>query len=401
MKTEQRKSQGQFRFPPQVKCYLLTQGIVAKCEIWRHSESAFVSLSAGSGQRMTKNSILQHAPQNSLCFKNRASVLVVALWAISLLTVFAVILNAKVKQELAFVSRLETKEKLRFVAESGVKKAIVQIKGADCFNSPSDSLNNAWLNNEALFKERRIGEAIVNVCYESAQGGGAPCLWFGALDEQSKININTADKDVLERLFKLVLGSGEMEAQELAASIVDWRDEDSELSIPLGSAEDEYYSGLRFPYKPKNSAFETLDELLLVKGMTEDRFTKIKNYITIYGNGKVNINTASRFALLSLGLDKDYADNIILFRLGQDGVAGTLDDNVFGEFAEIVPKLSAAFRFSESQGAYLSNMTDRYFTVKSGAFMIRSVAKLVSGKYESCVVCAVNRSGKILYWQEL
>jgi len=316
------------------------------------------------------------------------------------LTVFAVILNAKVKQELFLVWRLEAKEKLRFAAEAGVKKAIVQIKGVDCSNSLSDSLNNAWLNNEALFKEQRIGEAIVNVCYENAAQDGFSDLWFGALDEQSKININKIDKEILERLFKAALVSGEMEAQELAASIVDWRDEDSELSIPLGSAEDEYYSSLEFSYKAKNGAFETLEELLLVKGFTEDSFTKLKNYITIYGNGKVNINTASRFVLLSLGLDKIYADNIISFRLGQDGAAGTIDDNVFNQFSEIAPKLSAAFKYSESQSAYLSNISERYFTVKSGAFMIRSVARAVSGKYESSVVCVVNRSGKILRWQE-
>lgn len=334
-------------------------------------------------------------------FKNRASVLIIALWAISLLTVFAVILNSKVKQELVFAARLEAKGKLRFAAEAGVKKAMVQIKSADCANSPSDSLNNAWLSNEAIFKEQRIGDAVVNVCYENVSSDGTSVLWFGALDEQSKININKADKEVLERLFKAVLNFGEMEAQELAAAIVDWRDEDSLLSIPLGSAEDEYYSGLRFPYKAKNGAFETLEELLLVKGMQEDSFTKIKNYITIYGNGKININTASSFALLSLGLDKDYADNIILFRAGADGVTGTLDDNVFGDFSEIVPKLSAAFKFSDSQAAYLSDISNRNFTVKSGAFMIRSVARMISGKQESSVVCVVNHSGKILYWQEL
>ena len=40
---------------------------------------------------------------------------------------------------------------------------------------------------------------------------------------------------------------------ELAASIIDWRDEDSEIST--GGAEDEYYLLLSEPYNCKNSAW--------------------------------------------------------------------------------------------------------------------------------------------------
>jgi type II secretory pathway component PulK len=55
---------------------------------------------------------------------------------------------------------------------------------------------------------------------------------------------------------------------ELAASIVDWRDADDEVTS--GGAESEYYLLLADPYYCKNAPFETLDELLLVKGATRD-----------------------------------------------------------------------------------------------------------------------------------
>ena len=55
---------------------------------------------------------------------------------------------------------------------------------------------------------------------------------------------------------------------ELAASIIDWRDEDSEISP--GGAESEYYLLQPEPYNCKNSAFETVDEILLVKGASEE-----------------------------------------------------------------------------------------------------------------------------------
>ena len=68
------------------------------------------------------------------------------------------------------------------------------------------------------------------------------------------------------------------------------------------------------PYRCKNAPFETLRELLLVKGMTETVFygqagnetqniepvEGIQKYLTIYGDGKVNINEASSMVIQSL-----------------------------------------------------------------------------------------------------
>jgi general secretion pathway protein K len=68
------------------------------------------------------------------------------------------------------------------------------------------------------------------------------------------------------------------------------------------------------PYECKNAPFETLNELLLVKGMTRAIFygltgeetrnigvvEGIQQYLTIYGDGKVNINEASPGIILSL-----------------------------------------------------------------------------------------------------
>ena len=84
---------------------------------------------------------------------------------------------------------------------------------------------------------------------------------YGVVDEASKLNINTASNDMLLLLPGMT--------PELAASIVDWRDADSTVTNGVG-AESEYYMQLPEPYNCKNSPFETLDELLLVKGATRD-----------------------------------------------------------------------------------------------------------------------------------
>lgn len=84
---------------------------------------------------------------------------------------------------------------------------------------------------------------------------------FGVVDESSKLNINSADIDMLLGLPLMT--------PELAASIVDWRDPDSVITEG-GGAEDEYYLLQDEPSYCKNAPFETLDELLLVKGATRD-----------------------------------------------------------------------------------------------------------------------------------
>ena len=82
---------------------------------------------------------------------------------------------------------------------------------------------------------------------------------FGILDETSKLNINTATYDTLRALNGMT--------DQIAASIVDWRDTDSTVSE--NGAESADYNGLANPYNAKNADFESIDELLLIKGMTE------------------------------------------------------------------------------------------------------------------------------------
>ncbi len=82
---------------------------------------------------------------------------------------------------------------------------------------------------------------------------------YGIADEGAKLNLNNATPDQLILLPSIT--------QEAADSVVDWVDPDEN---PTGTdgGESSYYGGLAEPYSAKNSAFDTVDELLLVKGVT-------------------------------------------------------------------------------------------------------------------------------------
>jgi type II secretory pathway component PulK len=85
---------------------------------------------------------------------------------------------------------------------------------------------------------------------------------FGLVDEASKINLNAPwlTAEMIEYLPGMTL--------QIAEAIMDWRDADSEISS--NGAEDETYSRFEQPYKAKNSAFESVEELALVSGMTAE-----------------------------------------------------------------------------------------------------------------------------------
>jgi len=331
---------------------------------------------------------------------SRASILIIALWLLCLLTTFAVILGYQVRQKLTLIQRLDERDKLHFISEAGIKKAIAELKKGP--QETYDSLRDAWGNSPEIFKEMNIGDGIVNISYDyynEQVGRFETC--YGLIDEERKININKATLPALERLFRIVLGIDETQAQELAACIIDWRDSDSELSSPFGSAEDPYYRNLRYSYEAKDADFEVLEELFLVKGMTQEAFGKIRDYITIYGSGKVNINTAPGAVLLALGLSEEMVNKILSFRAGEDRIVGTTDDNVFDASSNIVPKLSQFYHLSDAEIAHLSLIIqDQNLATNSDNFMARCNAKLNGGKNIAQLICVINRSGKILYWQE-
>lgn len=103
-----------------------------------------------------------------------------------------------------------------------------------------------------------VGDARFWIIGRDADADGEPTEpTFGLVDEASKLNLNSATLEMLEALAGIT--------PEVAAAIVDWRDEDSEQTP--GGAEAQDYLVLDDPYMAKDSAFETVDELRFVQGV--------------------------------------------------------------------------------------------------------------------------------------
>jgi hypothetical protein len=307
----------------------------------------------------------------------RASILILALWSVCLLSVFAVILNAGARQKITLVQRLDLRERLSLASCAGVKKGLV-----------------------ALEKRSLVSPGAAFGLKDCLKGSNPDMGFVWTMtDEERKININLAQLGVLKRLFQAAAGLDEMEAQEVAASIIDWRDADSDLSSIQGGAENSYYRNLSFPYSAKNSEFEVLEELLLVKGISEEVYAKVKGYLTVFGEGQVNVNTCSLPVLLALGLDPSTADKVLEFRLGPDREEGTADDKVFDAPSQIVPLVSAAFGLEPVEKAQFTQWEGTLVTT-SRYFMIRANAHLTGRKLESECACVADLEGKLYYWRQ-
>lgn len=345
--------------------------------------------------------------------KQKGSFFILVLWTLSLLTVFAVYLGFNVQQKLIFLDRLERRNKLYLIAEAGVKKAIAEV-GRIPLTGSALALKDRWSNNQEAFFQVPIGEGSFTVGYNyqeedfcaKAQAEEAVAMRFGLEDEESKININTADRAELGRLIKQVTGFDEERADILASSIIDWRDEDN-LSLPNG-AEDEYYRSLKWPYECKDFPFQTTEELRYVKQMNSDIFKKIEPYITIYGSGTVNINTASRNILSALGLGSELIEKIMQFRQGEDKELATDDDQIFTDVTSIVACLSQVYSSSPSETAQLSNLVSAgKLSTSSNTFSVQSTAMLKQKEAKCLIRCVLRKNMEpeakkaawILSWQ--
>ncbi len=85
----------------------------------------------------------------------------------------------------------------------------------------------------------------------AGQTGAGPT--FGLVDEGAKLNLNTANTNVLSYLPDMTI--------DFADAIMDWRGTNGIVSLDYAS----------LGYLPKNAPFETVDELRLVSGATVDQ----------------------------------------------------------------------------------------------------------------------------------
>jgi len=135
---------------------------------------------------------------------------------------------------------------------------------------------------------------------------------YSISDENGKININKATREVLSKALAANGMDPGSERDAIVDSILDWIDPDDRHRA--NGAESDYYRGLSPSYSAKNGPMDSLEELLKVKGMTPELFYGSEEYdpeepggeanapglarvFTVQAVSQFNPNTAERAAL--------------------------------------------------------------------------------------------------------
>jgi DNA uptake protein ComE-like DNA-binding protein len=198
---------------------------------------------------MTPLASRQRAADRSPRAARPGSVLIVTMWAIIAITGVVLTMSYSMRIE-AIASANRLAQVQAGAAERGAEQFV-------CYAVDNEVSTPGFLD-QLSFEGRQIGDCFVWIVRPDWDDDQQPA--YGLLDEAGKIDLNTASAATLLNLPGMT--------EDVADAIVDWRDADSTPGAQ--GAEDDYYLSLPEPYRCKNASFDTVEELLLVKGVTKD-----------------------------------------------------------------------------------------------------------------------------------
>jgi general secretion pathway protein K len=237
----------------------------------------------------------------------RGIALLTVLWVLTVLMVIVFSFSYMARTET--LSTLYFKEGMekRFLAEAGVQRGILEL-----FYRRQD-LSKVLKEDQTVWK-------VDGSPYSDQVGDGNYTVKI--IDESGKLDINAAPELFLRNLLG-TLGLEGTTRDTIVDSILDWR-ETGDLRR-LNGAKSDYYLSLPNPYRAKNGHFDTLEELLLVKGVTREilygdgKGKGLFDFLTVFGTPRININAASKEVLMAIpGMSAEVADAIIAFRQTQE-----------------------------------------------------------------------------------
>jgi general secretion pathway protein K len=302
--------------------------------------------------------------------------LIITLWVLTILSVVAL--------SFAYLARLEMKiagyERDRVIAlalaRAGIERGIEGLaRDVNNYDAFGEEWREEFVEEEGALKEIEI---------EDNQGKTVGTYTLRISDEEGKINLNFGSELKRERILEELFRVLDIENREVIRdSILDWIDPDN--LHRLAGAEDSYYQSLDRPYDCKDGPLDTLEELLLIRGITPQLFKEkqLPSFLTLYSQGKININTAPQEVLqAALEIEQRLAEQIIDYRKVQP----------FRNVSEISQVLGKT---------KLPKMLPQ-ITVKSANFTLESRGILKESRVKRRIVAIVRRGrpSRIKYWKE-
>jgi general secretion pathway protein K len=231
----------------------------------------------------------------------RGVALIIALLAMSLLTVLVVEFTFSMRVDLARTHHWMAAKKANLLAETGIQLA-AQLLALDERMSIADTNEDIWAKPfPALNTE--TGTILLRI-----------------EDENGRINLNRLASGARSldgrRYSDLLLRLGLDE--QLTGTLADWLDRNDVVTATPEGAEQDWYGELEPPYEPRNGPLYSFAELALVKGYDAAALRALRPFTAVLEGTEqtVNINTAPEDVLRALDprLDDDSVINSILQR---------------------------------------------------------------------------------------
>jgi len=214
--------------------------------------------------------------------RRRAVILPAVLFVLVLVALLAAMFSFRVNADLAAQQAVAFRLQTRLAAEAGVERVKLMLRDhrfddAVWYNNP-DELHRIVVWGEAE-DQTTIGtnqefndDGLMVYRYSIVADDPTDTeefVRFGITDESSKLNLNIATEEQLLVLVTAAVGGDEeVIPQNIVDAVLDWRDTDATPRGEEGDTEGVYYRTLPQPYRVKNGPFDTVEELLLVKGVT-------------------------------------------------------------------------------------------------------------------------------------
>ncbi len=319
------------------------------------------------------------------------SVLLYVIFVVLLLSLFVASVGSQARFALDLSERLWHQLRAAAIARGALQRAALALERDR--TSMVDGLNDSWADLPELFQSHPLAGGTFTIIADDR----AMPIRYGLADEERRLNLNTAPAEVLAQLAQVAAELHADDAAKLAAAVEDWRDPDDQ-ERPSG-AERSYYQSLLDGYACKDGPFENVEELLLVRGVSPQVYRQLEPYVTVYGSGRVNLNTASRTVLQALGLSETGVAGLVAFRAGEDDHEMTGDDRTLAAIDGLESELKSYVPVEDL--ARLAQLaTKNVLTIHSEAF--RMVVQADDGQSASRVTArsVIDRHGRIQLWSE-
>jgi DNA uptake protein ComE-like DNA-binding protein len=283
---------------------------------------------------------------------------------LAILSILGLSLGTATRTDLAQTRRFQDETAAELLAKAGIEWTVHYVNTVE---RQGTLWQVPWASQAAMFQKHALGPGTFDVQYRDP--GGA--LHYGLQDEEARVHLNTAPAALLAALP----GVGKERAEAIVAhrQQTSWRAPEELLHHNLVTANEWYGSAGQ---------------------------TGLQAYLTVWGSGKINVNTASPVVLAALpGMTPAILELIMRYRQGDDQQLGTTDDRYFRAVADLLSVAGTDRSALERFGNMLTVTPTAFRCIATG--QVTSGAGQVRRHQRLAVLERTANATALRYWRRL